>query len=963
MRSLVSFSHPLSPSNHFRPLDILRECRGDNKRLIAYLCQPPIVSALVAHSVTSKQSLAIRAAAINHPPAAPEHNAEQSVQNGQSLSDNSVSTPADAQVIEDKPDSSDVVDDNNSDTNNSPAAGVITVTDAATNDNPKPPSNPMKYPYVASELLSADIRELCDVVVGNDSVMDIIFKCVEANQPGYLDPFVATHFSKVIVSLLKTRNAQTLQQMKRRGRAFTDGLIKHIALGPISELIVRLLDAPEQERSYDTTIYPPSPGAISLVTSADLLNGLAESFVQASHPLRENESPPERRHREETLANVTNTINGLTERILQLPPLGVKIPEQLSAYHSPKAIARLLDAGLFAVTSGATSANQLPDGEEPDSPTTVSVPAQSVVLSGNYSALLHSLGLAANLMTTKNNTWEEEKLPYDMHNSDISHDDPSDLPGATEEAAAENGASLTENSTPAGLGTSNLLRPRTPGESIISTSHLEQELVVRFRRLAAMFGSLESDLTSKLPLGSLRLKLAEFFTSCMKKASRTTVEHIIELGVPSKLLELFRRYEWSSMLHGVVTSSIISALEAGMSGLPARIAWCDAQLVAWLLAAWSKNTENEADEDCRFRAGYMGHLIKIGAALRNFVCETERTNSEALFQLVSKENVEKFKTFSEECLAPAHRIEVTPLCDNESESEEIYEEEPTDLLESGVGEVIEGLTQGDPGVAIQRFSKFLLYKSGGNLELNDEEEDITTVDVGDLSHFGDDEEEEVEEVEGVDVDHDLPPEMRASLYGTAENTTGTDGKSEPNGVVPKANEDGDDDGSYLSHMKKNSTDKDKEAGKTEVDKLSESFKESVRIVEPLRDVVVPIPSPSLEVDAAVTEIEEPSPVTPSVLTPLQTHSVPTRAEGGDESSDEDNVDNWVAFEEYEKKVQAQGSQGGASAAAASKGEAAAPIASGGEEGPNKLESTVTAAAAAAEPTGVTTSSSESTGKM
>lgn len=903
--------------------DILRECRGDNKRLIAYLCRPEIVRALVALSITpSPQSTVSRSSAVESATVTP--NGEEKTDASAGNEPDSTASPADSSETSTSAaaDAAPPADEESVTEDGAASLGDSTSAVAQT--------NPMKYPYVASELLSADIRELCDVVVEDDSVMDLIFACVENNEPGCLDPFVASHFSKVIVSLLKTRNAQTLKQMERRNQTFTNSLIKHIALGPISELIVRLLDAPEHERSYDHTIHPPTPEAISLLSGADLLNKLSESFVRASSPTSESETSTERRHREETLSNVTATMTGLTERILQLPPLNVPIPEQLSPYHTPYAISRLLDAGLEAVTSGKVADNS---EKETSSPTAVSIQASSVVLSGNYSALLHSLGISANLMTTKGNIWEEDKSLYDPLNSDSTVD-------------GDHGVEGTDNTLGA-FGeepqavVSDLIRPRNPGENIVSTSLLEQELALRFERLAEMFGSLESDASSKLPLGSLRLKLAEFFTACMKKASRATVERSIELGVPKKLLDLFRRYEWSSMLHGVVTASIISALESGMSGLPARIAWFQAQLVPWLLSAWSSNEKNEAEEACRFRAGYMGHLIKIGAALRIYVSETESMNREALLQLISEENLGKFKKFAEDSLGPAHQIEVTPLCDNDSESEEVYEEDTVDLLDAGVGEVIEGLTQGDPGVAIQRFSKFLLHKSGGNIK--DEEEDIQTVDVGDLSHFPDDD-IDVQEV-NVDIDHDLPTEMREQLRAESAAASSSKEKQseksvsgEANGIGAKPDDyDGDDDGTYESHIasKKSAAnvatsveadpvvndfkesaqivDSRKGASKVtmpaHVDTLASDFKESVRIVEPLsigdaeaHDVIVPIPSPSLEVDAAVTEIDEPQPVTPNV-TPLQPR---TGQEALDESSDEDEFGDWVDFSVYDRQQQQQG---------------------------------------------------------
>lgn len=850
-------SFPLSP------IDTLRECRGNNKRLIAYLCRPEIVRALVKHSVT-----------------VPSKKTDESVNTstGKDLSDGN--------------DNSDGV----SSLSDAEAEEFFMPISAGEADSP----NVRKYPYVASELLSADIRELCDVVVGDDQVMDLIFSCLEDSPDGQLDPFVATHFSKVLVSLLKTRNAETIQQIKRRGRMLTNGLIKHIALAPISELIVRLLDSPEHERSYDAVVRPPTADALSLLTDADLMNGLAESFVVASNRMSESETAAQRRHREETLANVTATITGLTERILQLPALGVTIPNQLSTYHSPKAVVRLLDAGLF------TSAT-------PPSLESEEIDSSSMAVSGNHSALLHALGLAAKLMTTKANEWETDK------NSIIDcqrGEEPTKVANPNTEESTEDEIEVTQTPhafTEADVNSAgSLLRTKVPGETIISTTYLENELVIRFQRLAQMFGSMEEDVNKKLPLGSLRLKLAEFFTACMKKASRTTVEHIMELGVPSKLLELFRCYEWSSMLHGVITCSIISALESGSSGAPARMAWFNASLVSWLLTAWTNNDQKEADENSHFRAGYMGHLIKIGAALRTFINETESTNKEELESLMDAKSISKFNTFSEKCLTPAHQIEITPLCAGDSETEEIFEDEATELMDMGVGEVIEGLTQGDPNMAIKRFSEFLLHKSGGNIDF-DEDEEIQTVDT-DLSHFadGDDDDEEVEEVRGIDVDHDLPQEMRQQLYEANASSSSRRARpfslskeAESNGVTEgsksRGQVDDDDDGTYVSFISKPSADSGslKEA---EEDRLAVRLKEDMQLVEQLSiaeadaNAIVPIPSPSLEVDAAVTEIDEPQPVTPSVLatvSPLN-RDVASPGTDTDESSDDD-LGEWVTF--------------------------------------------------------------------
>ncbi len=618
------------------------------------------------------------------------------------------------------------------------------------------------------------------------------------------------------------------------------------------------------------------------------------------------------------MSNVTSSIAGLTERILQLPPLGVTIPNKLSPYHTPKAISRLLDAGLYA--AGVLKEPVTEPVSEPGTANAIAILTTDVIVSGNNSALLHSLGLIATLMTTKSNLWESNRLDCldsdragsASSNGGLNGDEPSDeASGAIDDAPEED--SIMDYGDINAPGS--LLRSKIPGETIISTTFLESELVVRFQRLSQMFGT--SELDEKLPLGSLRLKLAEFFTACMKKASRSTVDHIIELEVPKKLLDLFLRYEWSSMLHGVVSSSIVSALEAGVSGGPARVAWFNAKIISWLLGAWTDNEQKEADEVC-FRAGYMGHLIKIGAALRNFL---EDTPKDKIAALVDDETVKLFKKFAEERLAPARRIEVTPLCDNDSdESEPEIVDDPRDLLDMGVGEVIEGLTQGDTNVAIERFSKFLLHKS--NIEDYDDEE-IHPVEVGDLSHFGPDD-DDIEEVTDsrnrIDVDHDLPPEMQEQLYRgssadkrpkvSSATTSALKTINETNGIV-ELRDDEEDDGTYNSFIAAPAD----SARTAEIEKLTSGFHDSVQIVEPLSvmegadDVIVPIPSPSLEVDAAVTEIEEPRPLTPAVL--AEKHNVSSLKNNTvvdhDDSSDEDELGEWVAFDAEELTSKAKGS--------------------------------------------------------
>jgi hypothetical protein len=666
--------------------------------------------------------------------------------------------------------------------------------------------------YIASELLSADVRPLADALVGDNDTFDALFSCLEANAPGELDNFVATHFAKIISSLLKTRNDETLAQMARRRNSFVSGLLKHLALPAIADIVVRVLDGPEVDRGYSSMVVAPSPAALDLLVAADVLSGLADRFVECAKPAAESSSEPTnlRRLREEAMMHATLAIQGIATRVLQLPALGMQIPAMLSPYATPSVVLRMLNAGLDAYDSGSGSGSSGGGGGPP--PTSPSADesgasgAAAASTSGTSAALLHALTLASTLMTTEANVVRDESADVggpmggapgmpgggagsrqmmlgigargrpggaygagrgaggigasiqaqrqrEFHNNldcDDSDDDEDD--GAAARQDTGGGGEAVPLAPPAD-------QPEI-GSSIVSTASLEAELVGRFERLSEMFGTDANDEAAGRPLGSLRLKLAEFFVACMKKSSQSTVDAIVKLGVPRKLTELFLRYEWSSMLHGVVTGSIVSAFGGQPGGAPARKAWIDASLVKWLTDAWALNERRAAEEEFRFRAGYMGHLIQLGAELQRYVNDQAELAEDSRESVIPPDQLATLEAFAENHLGPAHKVEVTPLCERPgqgggmSDGEEVYEE-ATEVFD--MGEVMEGLTQGDANQGINRFAKYLTHRTEAD------EEEVETVEVGDLSHFGGEDDDEVSPV-GID-DSDIPAEMRAALQG------------------------------------------------------------------------------------------------------------------------------------------------------------------------------------------------------
>lgn len=917
----TSLSDPPSPSSTPTPdpptldqfladEDILRECRSGNSRLIDYICHLPILAQLVKKAF--KLPPLVSTPSLNVTP-----------------------TPASATTATVAPSAS-ASQTSPSDTNHHDA-----------NDDPDNRERQLKFAYVASELLSADNKLIAEAILAQSDVLDVIFTSIEHSDQGMLDTVVALHFSKVMVSLLKMKNVAAIQAMARRGTCFIDGVLKHISSAPIAELLVRMLDGPEQEGYATQVVKKPPEEALVLLANADILRGLAECFVKASTDITDSTTgglgqggdeewaATLRRLKEETMANVTSTILGITDRALQLPDLSCPIPPKLCPYMTPVVVSRLLDAGLYATCTGKPENEVITNALREDATNEERV--EAFCLRSN-SALLHSLGLAADLMTTEANVVRDEEedtgmssMPMTVHTAgggaasanrwgsnialvkqvyggrggvlssestgasggtkhasaagDLAGDMPSEPPGSLRLATAEEMRMLAEHAK------------KMAGDPIVETVKLEAELAIRFPRLSGMFGEHDEieDSGGRLrPLGSLRLKLSEFFVACMKKASQGTVDQIIDLGVPKKLLELFSKYQWSSMLHGVVTKSVVSALEGEDVGRPARSAWFGAGLIPWLINSWNKNTQEESGGPVRTRAGYMGHLIRIGTSLKSYIDESK---DDPKANLPPKDELQAFSTFAEQTLAPAHNRESTPLCGEQvaGGGSEIDGEEATEVLDMGGITFVESLSQA-PGPAPLQF--YDAPKQSGDADIDDDDE-IKAVEVDDLDHFGADDDD-------IQIVQDIPAELRERLSRnegaptakkTEENVEDSrETRSSAKSEVAKQETEEVEKGPEHSEQKEDVREDIKEIDN--VDSSSEDEGSYIAFVDDRKDdtskAATGIANLRLNeedsgtpLDGIVTEIDEPGPLTPSGNLQSLAANVIAVSDENENSSDEE----------------------------------------------------------------------------
>eukprot|EP00168_Porphyra_purpurea_P003614 TRINITY_DN1420_c0_g1_i8.p1 TRINITY_DN1420_c0_g1~~TRINITY_DN1420_c0_g1_i8.p1 ORF type:complete len:862 (+),score=221.66 TRINITY_DN1420_c0_g1_i8:421-3006(+) len=277
--------------------DLLPECRSDNGRLIGYLCQEEQLMELVKMCTSLPSS---------------------------DVADD-VATASAAVAAE---------------VNGTSPPRVSPVSEAAAKRR-------YKYPYVASEVLSADMSPLYDVMVKSEPIMDELLGSIEATPQGQLDGFLAGHINKVCVALLSARNEQMLAHMARRP-GFVKALLSHVAVGAIADLLVHLLDAPEREpqRMYGLPEgnSPPSPAALHLLARADILRGLAVAAVHHALPVNANQK---------LLASVADLAGTSPPSPSGQPPLDAGVPNGHGLAAGDDALPVDDDGGRGAVDSEA----------------------------------------------------------------------------------------------------------------------------------------------------------------------------------------------------------------------------------------------------------------------------------------------------------------------------------------------------------------------------------------------------------------------------------------------------------------------------------------------------------------------------------------------------------------------------------------------------------------------------------
>lgn len=277
-----------------------------------------------------------------------------------------------------------------------------------------------KYPFVASEVLCADVPRIQDAMTRTPEPLHSVLSALDTAPAGRMETMRATYVVKVVGALLRSRSTVVLAHLASRTRPdLVTSLLRQLALAPVADLLVRLLDPPPPPpppppafESLDTsavgwgalcltpdasTTAAPAAStvptaALQLLARADVLGRLvgviAEQAVPAGTPTvtapalgghgggggggggsdggsvgandtagaRPVEGPDDRRVREATLSNAAVTLLDLSRELLQLRASGVAIPDPLNVFGRGDLCGQLLDAGLSAAAVGHSGA-------------------------------------------------------------------------------------------------------------------------------------------------------------------------------------------------------------------------------------------------------------------------------------------------------------------------------------------------------------------------------------------------------------------------------------------------------------------------------------------------------------------------------------------------------------------------------------------------------------------------------
>ncbi|KAK4527995.1 hypothetical protein GAYE_SCF47G5929 [Galdieria yellowstonensis] len=514
-----------------------------------------------------------------------------------------------------------------------------------------------KFPLVACEILCSENLRLRDIFLRYSDNLMLLFSFLRKPM-GELDMSATANFARVVLTLLRIY-PDIIKPFVQENLWILDCLIQHLYCMSLADILLRLYLNVGYDMSKSSLSWSSLDNqSLQVFSGYFIFDKLGESFSPSSFPELDDFN------RNEAISNSASVMVGIIQQSIATSDC-MEIPEEVDIIKRSFIIGKLLDDGLVEA-----------EDHQGDFDNIWSCPA-----------LMNALRVCCEILISLNSLKGESSM---LERSSHRH-------SAT--------ASLESSQI-------STLDSKSPLITV------ENELVSKLPKLASFLSRSGSEnsgpVDSRKALGTLRLKIAEFFLTCLVTCSQDTVGTIFRLGVPELLLRLFVECDMCNILHNYIVS-VISSCFCGDFKVTQKMWIQDCHIYNWVVEAWYENNEIN---NVKFRKGYMGHLTQIGNILSQYLDE----QYEFVVENVSKEELERFERFRNNYLLQANEIQSRPLGGSHpgqllSSTTQIPV--PTSSLNfPEYDQFMAEITSSD-AEAVKKFAEYLYEQTNGEIENDD----------------------------------------------------------------------------------------------------------------------------------------------------------------------------------------------------------------------------------------------------
>eukprot|EP00871_Galdieria_phlegrea_P002990 jgi/Galph1/3692/GphlegSOOS_G2362.1 len=471
-----------------------------------------------------------------------------------------------------------------------------------------------KFPVIASEVLCSENVKIRESLALNTENLSCLFQFLQ-KPTGAIDVSSTGNFARVILTFLRLY-PDILKDFVQQNWWILDSLIHHLYCMSLADILLRLF----LNISYDSNKSSFSMGAydtssLQAIPGYNILDKLGQSFSPSSFPELDDFN------RNEAISNSASVMVGIIQQSVSLSDY-MEVAEEVDIITRAYIIGNVLDDGIVEAEDHCHDFDNI----------------------WSCPSLMNALRVCCELLISLNS------LKGDSSSSERSVQRHSVAVSSLESSSFSNNESCVRNSIAA---VELELNPRLP------------KLASFLRGRPAATGENTSD---RKILGTLRLKVAEFFLTCLvtccqlrnsinlakpNQYGQDVVDNIFQLEVPQMLLKIFVECDMCNILHNYIVS-VLSSCFCGESKGIQKLWITKCHIFDWLVQAWS---ENNIVEDFKYRKGYMGHLTQIGNILSQYLDE----NFDFVKQLISEKEIDNFENLRKTSLTQTNDLQSKPL--------------------------------------------------------------------------------------------------------------------------------------------------------------------------------------------------------------------------------------------------------------------------------------------------------------